>query len=54
MQITPGDLNKKVSGSDNLWANAIEPKKEATYFLKRGHEKGLPVRGLLVSAPPPS
>ena len=52
MQISPGDLNKKVPGSDNLWASAINFRKEVTGFLKTGAKKELPVQGLLASTPP--
>ena len=53
MQISPGDLNKKVPGSDNLLASAINLRKEVTDFLKTGSKEGLPVQRLLVSTPPP-
>ena len=52
MKITPGDLNKKLPGSDNLWASAINFRKEVTDYLKTGAQKGLPVQGLLASTPP--
>ena len=54
MQITPGDLNKKVPGSDNLEACVINLRKGVTDFLKRGPKEGLPVQGVMVSTPPPN
>ena len=53
MQINPGDLNKKVPGSDNLSACVINLIKEVTDFLETGPKEGLPAQRHLVSTPPP-
>ena len=41
MQISPGDKNKNVPGSDNLLASAINLRKKITDFRKTGAQKGL-------------